>query len=150
MAMFRFRLATLLRLRENARDERRTELAMALRADETLEQQILRIDDELAELLAAAIRSASPGAVNVDLLLEAQRYELVLRAEQAVLQDKRRLLAVEIEKRRDALIAADREVKVLDQFRELQRTRHREEADKRELAEMDAIAINRFEVGGGA
>lgn len=144
MAVFRFRLATLLRLREAVRDEKRGELAVALRADAALEERINQIGAELAEILAGAVQSASPGAINVDRLLEAQRYELVLRAEQKITAKQRELLDKEIEKRREALVAADREMRVIEKVREVQLARHQEDAERREVATLDEVALRRY------
>jgi len=47
MGRFKFRLATLLRLRELARDERRAQLAQACRAQELLDEQRRRLAEEL-------------------------------------------------------------------------------------------------------
>lgn len=145
MAAFRFRLATLLRLREAARDERRVELGEALRADRVLEDQLNEIASDLADLLADAIRTASPGRVNIDRLLTAQRYELLLRAKQQGTMKQRELLAQEIAKRQALLIEADREVRVLEKLREVHQDRHRETEEKRDQALMDEIALRGYQ-----
>ena len=76
MAKFKFRLATLLRLREAARDERRGELADAYRVDDLLGRQLDRLEEELGWLQQQCRRVAAPGTVDVDRLVEGQRYEL--------------------------------------------------------------------------
>ena len=53
MAKFKFRLATLLRLREATRDQRRAELAEAYRADNVLREHLDRVGQELTWLRAA-------------------------------------------------------------------------------------------------
>src|SRR4051812_6585952 len=117
MSEFRFRLATFLRLRESLRDEKRSDLALALRADAALEERISGIAGDLTDLLESAKKSASPGAIDIDRILDDQRYELPLRAEQKTIEEQRKLLAQEIERRRDALVAADRDVCVLEKYR---------------------------------
>ena len=127
MAKFKFRLATLLKLREATRDERRAELAQAYQADSLLEKQQDRLRKELAGLLLQSRKVAEPGTVDVDQLLETQRYELVLRAQQSQLSAQRQTVAEEIERRRQVLVEADREVRVLEKLRQRQLQRHREE-----------------------
>lgn len=144
MSAFRFRLATLLRVREAARDERRAELAEALRADAVLEEQLASIAADLQQLLADEICCASPGRVDIDHLLAAQRYEVLLRSEQNTLVGQRKLLSQEIAKRQAALIEADREVRVLEKLREVHQQRHREEGEKRDQATLDEIALRRY------
>lgn len=127
MARFRFRLQTVFRLREAVRDERREQLADALRVDDALRER----REELAEQRrsARALQTLTAGPVNVDRLLEAQRYEASLSAEIQHVEDQRTRVAEEIERRRTALVEADRELKVLEKLRELRRSEHlREEA----------------------
>ncbi|HEX5446263.1 MAG TPA: flagellar export protein FliJ [Pirellulales bacterium] len=142
MARFQFRLATLLKLREAFRDERRAQLAEALRLGDEL--QLRR--DEIEELLREAQQSqaVSPGAFNVDRLLDATRYDVVLRVEKARLEGQQASVAAEIEKRREALVAADREVRSLELLRETQRERHNAEEETKTRKELDEIASRRY------
>ncbi len=142
MARFQFRLATLLKLREAFRDERRAQLAEALRLGDEL--QLRR--DEIEELLREAQQSqaVSPGAFNVDRLLDATRYDVVLRVEKARLEGQQASVAAEIEKRREALVTADREVRSLELLRETQRERHNAEEETKARKELDEIASRRY------
>jgi flagellar FliJ protein len=142
MAQFVFRLATLLRLRELARDERRMQLAEALRLIDQLRARC----DEIETLLhdTQRLQAPSAGAVDVDRLLNATRYELVLRAEQRALQMQEASLAGEVQKRREALVAANREVRSLELLRANQRERFDEEQESRARKELDEIAVRRY------
>ena len=149
MAKFRFRLATLLKLREATRDERRAELAQAYQADAFLEQQQDRLQRELAGLVLQSRKVSGPGTLDVDQLLQTQRYELFLRARQSQLADQRGTVAEEIERRRQILVEADREVRVLEKLRQRQLERHREEEGRREMKILDEVAGLRASRGGG-
>jgi flagellar export protein FliJ len=143
MAKFKFRLATLLKIREATRDERQSELAEAYRADDILNERLDQIHAELADILTRCRKVVGPGEVNIDLLIESQRYDVMLRAyEKQTLEQKKRL-AVEIERRREALLAANREVRVLEKLREHQIERHREEENRRDIKRIDEIAVQR-------
>ena len=142
MAQFQFRLATLLRLRELARDERRTQLAEALRMVDQMRDRREEIDSLLRE--AQLLQAPPAGAIDVDRLLNATRYELVLRAEQRKLELQEQALAGEIEKRRQALVAADREVRSLELLRETQQQRHAAAEEQRSQKEFDEIAVRRY------
>lgn len=143
MAKFKFRLATLLRLREAARDQRRTELAEAYRADNLLRARLEQLGQQLAWLETECRKVAGPGTVDVDRLVEAQRYEVVLRTQQNQLASHRKAVNAEIERRRQTLVAADRDVRVLEKLRQKQRRRHRAEESRMEIKQFDEVAIQR-------
>ncbi|HYW79084.1 MAG TPA: flagellar export protein FliJ [Thermoguttaceae bacterium] len=140
MAKFKFRLATLLRLREETRDQRRAELAEAYHADDLLQQHIQEADDALAELLAQCRKVAGPGVVDIDRLVAAGRYELTLRAQRKEMVEQRERVLAEIERRRQALVEANREVRVLEKLRENQTRRHRDEQNRQEVKRLDEVA----------
>lgn len=142
MAQFQFRLATLLRLRELARDHRRTQLAEALRLAEQLRVRCDEIDAQLRGALES--QTPAPGAIDVDRLLNATRYELVLRAEQRQLKQQEAVLAREVGQRRQALVAADGDVRSLERLREAQRERHFAEEEQRARKELDEIALRPY------
>ena len=120
MARFTFRLATLLRLRENERDQRRAELAQAYHADDILRQQDEDLERERIGLLAISREAAGPGAVDIDRLIQTQRYELLLKTHQQQLRRQREAVAAEIDRRRETLVRANREVRILENLREKQ------------------------------
>ncbi len=118
MGKFVFRLAALLRLRESARDQRRAALAEAFRVDDALAKQLAGVAAELEALRNLRRRAAGPGTVNVDRLVEAHRYELAAGQQQLQITRQRQTVAAEIERRRQALVEADREVRVLEKLRQ--------------------------------
>jgi flagellar export protein FliJ len=141
MSQFHFRLATLLRLREVTRDRRRVELAEAHRADEDLRGQLGRLSAEQRRLQDKCRRAAGPGAVDVDELVEAHRYAAALRAEEEGLRQKRHALAAEIDRRRQTLVAADRDVQVLEKLRERRQALHRLEEERQLAKQLDEAAL---------
>src|SRR4051812_24501353 len=108
MASFRFRLATLLRLRESWRDERRGHLAEAQHAENLILERIEQLDRELTDLKRRSLHAARPGLLNVDQLAEAARYEMILKAQRESADQQRQAVVAEVAKRREALVAADR------------------------------------------
>ncbi len=140
MSKFTFRLATLLRLREATRDERRGELAEAYRVDDTLKHQLQRTDAELAALQTQYRQTLAPGEVDVNRLVEAQRNELVLRSQRAQIIRQRETVQGEIERRRLVLAEANREVRVLEILRDKQAAQHRQEEERREMKRLDEVA----------
>ncbi|HXT57376.1 MAG TPA: flagellar export protein FliJ [Pirellulales bacterium] len=142
MARFQFRLATLQRLREVVRDERRGQLAEMLRLADSLEEQKRQVVENLREL--AQSRRVSAGAVDVDRMLAASRYEAVLMLEQVNYERQLAAVAAEIEKRREALAAADRDVRTLEKLHESQLQRHREEQEQAAMKQLDEMALRGF------
>jgi flagellar FliJ protein len=143
MPQFTFRLQTLLRLREATRDERRSQLAEAYRVDEVLQQRLGAAAEELRSLRDRCRQAVAPGTVDLDQLVESQRYELALRAFQRGLEQQRAAVAAEIERRRLALVEANREVRVLEKLREKQSARFQEEENRREIRRLDEVAGQR-------
>jgi flagellar FliJ protein len=141
---FHFRLAPLLRLRESVRDERRTALAEAYQALDILSERQTAVEREIESLTGDYRRSSAPGALDVDRLIRRHRHELLLRTNQKELARQHSILQQEIERRRDALVAADRDVRVLEKLRERQADRHAEIEAQREQKQLDEVATRRF------
>jgi len=143
MAKFKFRLATLLRLCEVARDERREQLARAYQADEIIEQDRALVADERRALQRRNRVASAPGQLDVDRLLEGRRYELVLQSREQQLAQQHQDVQAEIERRRLALVDANRQVRVLETLREKQLDHHRREENRREIKQLDETAGRR-------
>ena len=140
---FTFRLQTLWKLRVAEREERQLKLSEAERADDILRTQGEELELELAEMARGLWAGSQPGAVNVDRLLDTERYELVLVARREVLRAQRVRLAAEIERRREALVEADRQVKVLEKLRDKGRLEHVRREEALEVKRLDEIALRR-------
>ena len=139
MKPFRFRLTTLLRLREATRDERRVELATALHAEERLLEHRAEVQQELANLRQQFI-DAGVGRIDIDHLLGLQRYEAIVQLDLKTIEEHMRTIATEVDRRRAALVAADREVHVLEKLRETQAQRHRDDQARLDIKQLDEIA----------
>ena len=141
MAKFHFRLATLLRIRETARDERRVELAEVQRTEAELHRRWVQLDAQRKQLQHECRQAAGPGPVDLPRLTEAQRYGATLRTQAIDLQEQRRTLAVEVERRRGALIEADAQVRTLEKLRENQWETHRQDQERQEAKRLDETAL---------
>jgi flagellar protein FliJ len=140
MTAFRFRLTSVLKLREATRDERRAQLAEALAAEDKLRSRRQVIENDLAGLNQLRRERTAVGVVNLDLFVGVSRYEAVLRHELATIAGHEATLAVEIERRRQALMVADHEVRVLEKLREKQLALHRQAEALLEFKQLDEIA----------
>ncbi len=139
--MFHFRLQTLLRLRIAERDQRRAELAKALRAEEVLRAEEQRVADEQAALARHVQSLKSPGSANIDGLLQTHRYDVVLLSQRKQIASQLAQVQAESERRRLALVEADRQVRVLEKLHDRQLATHRSQAERLETKQFDEIAI---------
>ena len=141
---FKFRLATLLRLRETARDERSVELAEARRAEESIQKQIAYVAHELNSVQAEYRRAVGPGIVDLDRLAEAGRWEFALRARQEKLRQQLEAAAAEIERRQREFADAHRDVRVLENLRKRWAGQHRRVNARQAAKQLDEVAQRCF------
>ena len=144
MSSFRFRLKTLLRLRLAERDARRADLAKAQRAEDALVAQAAALADEQRETVELSRQLASPGAADVDRLIAAHRYELVLKAKSQQLAGQIEQVRAEVNRRRDVLVEADRQVRVLEKLRDKQLDAHTSREQRLDQKTLDEQAVIGF------
>lgn len=130
-----------MKLRQADRQQRRAELAEAYRADEFLAQQVDLVHLEINEMRNRSLAAAAPGRVDVDRLIATQRYEQVLRSKSQGLVQRQTRLAQEIEKRRLALVEADRQVRILEKLRDRKKEAHQADELRREVNTLDEVAL---------
>ena len=88
-------------------------------------------------------RASAPGSLDVDRLMRRHRHELALRAHAQELARQETLISEEVERRREALVEADRDMRVLEKHRSNQAERHALEEARREMKRLDEIANRR-------
>ena len=140
MARFIFRLAALLRLRESRRDECRAALAEAYRVDEVLAKQLDGLNRELDALREFCRLTVSSRTIDVRPAGRGPALRTGGAAQQRHVAQQRQTVAAEIEVRRQALVEADREVRVLEKLRRRQAEQHRRQEDLREVKRLDEVA----------
>lgn len=144
MNPYRFRLAVLLQLRVQERDQRRMEYGQALEAERILTLRREELDAERLATEAAVREAKSPGAANIDFLQQLQRYLLLLQGQRAALKKQLEQVAVEVQRRREVLVEADRRVKTLEKLRDKQLAAHLQKALAQEGKELDELAIGGY------
>jgi flagellar protein FliJ len=143
MSRFRFTLATLLRLRQSARDERRTELADAQQSDAMLQEHITRLKAEQERLQSERRVAGGPGELDLHRLVEAQQFAASLGIQAAELCEQRRTLAAEIGHRREALLEADRDLRTTEKLRDNQAQAFQQEMDRQTAKQLDEAGLQR-------
>ncbi len=142
MPRFQFRFEPLLTVRQSARDQRRAELAAALSAER---QAAERREAAEAALDAEHTRMRSDlvcGPVDVSRLATSSRYAAVLRARIDNHAVDERAAAALVERCRDALLEADRGVRVLEKLRERQLEQFQFDQRAAEIKRLDEIAAS--------
>jgi flagellar FliJ protein len=143
MANYKFRLATLQRVRQARRDRERAALAEAYHAEQVLVERRQQLAAEQAELRNLQRSAVAERCLDVNRLLEAQRYELVLKAREMEIGRQMATIAVETERRRQVLVEADRDVRVLELLDERQLREHQRRQQRVEAKQLDEAAIQR-------
>jgi len=141
--MFTFRLDPLITIRDNALKECQAELAKAYHARRIIEDALQDVEKQLAEGIAATRKLMQAGqTVNVEYLLSFRRQEMFLRANEADLKQKMEMIDEEIERRRALVVAANKELKIVEKLKEKRYEKYLEEENKAEMKIMDEIAGN--------
>ena len=144
MPRFKFRLETLLKMRRTTRDTRRTELANAYQAEQILQERFFYLEQKLDTVRDYTRQHALPGIViDVERLLSAKRHQLLLEAERNQAQQQAQQVAAEIDRRREALVKADHETRILENLREKQLDQHQREETRLENRQIDEITQRR-------
>ncbi len=115
-------------------------MAEALAAEDKLRARRQLIEADLANLNQLRQERTATGSVNIDLLVSASRYEAVLRHELVAIAGHEATLATEIERRRQALMTADHDVRMLEKLRDKQLQMHRQHESLLEFKQLDEIA----------
>jgi len=144
MKSFRFRFAPILEWRCQQRDAAGADVGKAAEAIARVEAQVQQIDQQLQELRQHAGESMLGDSLTVDRMLHHGRYDLQLQAERQALQETRKKLDEELERRRQVLVEAETEVKRLEQLRERQAAEYELRAQQRAQAESDELTSARF------
>lgn len=138
MAVFRFRLGSVLRFRERTKEEKRWEVRALNEARAHVESEIRELERGLRET-TEELEPEQGGILSVaDLKLQEEFTRHVLRC----IQEKHGLLAIVQEKlaeKREELVEADRGVKTLEQLKHKLIDKHRREESRVEQKLIDEI-----------
>ena len=115
--MAKFRLATLLKIRERDRDIAAKAVQDVWLAIEKLNAAQREIDEANRQMNEAR-RLSSFGAINLQQILDSQRYQMVLSAQSDQIADHKSKLNQELERRQFALVQSQKAVKSLEKLRD--------------------------------
>jgi len=140
---FRFRLQSIVRLRERDRDEAADALRQALRAKQILEGQVSEIETERSQ--QNELRKATKmGSVDFQKIIDAQRYQIFLDSQVAELQGQISLIEQECQRRRVKLVKCEQAVRSLEKLEEHQRTEWNVQQASNEQSTLDQWSSFRY------
>lgn len=140
---FQFRFAPILQLRRQIRDDAGIAMGQAIAAITRIDQQSEQIEQRRMELRQDA-SAQRIGNLSVDSLLAGGRYDLQLQAELHALAETKSKLLQELDRRKQALAAAEAEVKRFERLEEKDRQKFLTLQAKREQAESDDATSRRY------
>ena len=142
---FQFRLATLLKIHRQLRDDAGIEVGKANQAISRIDEQTETLMAQRSEMLRQASESRT-GAISIDSVLSYGRYDIQLQAEVNSLRETRSQLEAELERRQQVLIAAEADVKRFEKLEQDELAAYRAEQMKREQAEIDEASSIRYQM----
>ena len=140
---FQYRFEFLLDLRRTTRDEAGIAVGQATEAIGKIESEISEIRVSLAGAREQQTAQRM-GEVCVERMLATNRYEMQLAADIQSLNQTLVTLGYELQKRQQALAAAEAEVKKLERFREKELKEFNAEVSRREQIELDDRTSARY------
>lgn len=143
MSRFNFRLTSLLKLRVHTREARQTDLAAALRRLKLAESARSEVQDEQGRLETHMRTSKRGQTIDVDRMLDGHRYQIALATRVAELSRAIGEAQQEVERCRQKLVEADRDVKVLEKLHDQQLDEHRRNLEQHEMKQLDETAVQR-------
>lgn len=140
---FKFRFDSILQLRRRERDEVGASVGKVNEAIARVDEQIQQVEKEREELNQGTAQRLL-GSVSVDGLLASGRYDFQLQVDLQSLFDTRKQLVEEQDRRMQALVVAEGEVKRFERMLENEREAHYAEQLRREQLEADDATSRRY------
>lgn len=139
MSRFQFRLQSVLKLRERDRDKAAQAVQQAELAKQKLVDQIHEIENERSAL-GQERTTGSIGAIDIQRLLDTERYDSTLIERVLGLQSNVSLIEDEIHRRRAKLVECEKGVRVLEKLAEQQKANWTDDQAKRQQDVLDEWA----------
>ena len=141
---FRFRLETLRRIRQQARDRQQRTLADALRNVESAGLRLATVTQQVEDASAHTRDDRQQGRLNVASIRANQLYRGWLEQRLALERTALARTTAELDTHRAKLGEATKNLKVLENLRDRQWRRHRVEVARQEQAEYDEIGAQQY------
>ncbi|MFQ5607019.1 MAG: flagellar export protein FliJ [Candidatus Zixiibacteriota bacterium] len=143
MKKFSFRLERLLTLKQRREDQKRQALALARSRVALQSVQLTELERERVRQNTNE-RARLTGRLNVNLLRGFSRYYHRLKAERYAGERVKQSLDKDAAAKTEELVAASREKRTLENYRDKLKERHDRQEEKTEQAELDDLTSKRY------
>ncbi|MDR0337627.1 MAG: flagellar export protein FliJ [Planctomycetaceae bacterium] len=143
---FRFRLEPLITIRDNILKEKQGELAKAYEARRIVEEKLQELKHELRENIALGRQRLQTGTINIEFLLGTRRHEAYLNAQIEVVQKHLLQIDEEIERRRHAVLEANKELKIVEKLKEKRYDKYQKEEKQKETKLLDEMIRKKIDL----
>ncbi|MDR2344975.1 MAG: flagellar FliJ family protein [Planctomycetaceae bacterium] len=141
---FKFRLESLITIRDNILKERQSELAKAYDARKIVEETENKINTELQNNFEINRRKLQEsGVLDVEYLLSLQRRNAYLNSQLNIIKHDLAQIDDEIERRKQAVIEAHTDMKIVEKLKEKKQNKYQQNELKKEIIAMDETATIR-------
>jgi flagellar FliJ protein len=141
MAKFVFQLDGVLRHRENIEHQRKRELAVVQGQMTALDNQLRSLDSSVRASEDDLRNNRLVGKLDLPFLAAHRRYAFAMQRKAMGIAEKMAALQVHVERAKRNLAEASKQRKILEKLREKLYARWREAIERRDVAEMDEIAM---------
>lgn len=145
MKKFKYRLETLLKVKEHIEKEKQKEHAVAVNKVNQQEKQLQNIDNAKTTTFEKQ-RSRMKSSIVVAEMLVCSRYLNKLKRENMAGKELLKALKKKSEEKREKLIEASRDKKIYEKLKEKQRDKYNEMIKMLETKDNDEIAIRNYDI----
>lgn len=141
---FVFKLETLLKIRQQREDKQKRVVGERLRQIARVKDEIVRIEQQIADQIASMRGQAGHGRLDVVNLARGRHWLTHLQKSRLEADGHLRVLEARLAQERVVLANASKEKKIVEKLKERQQDRYQKELDRQEMLAMDELATSRF------
>src|SRR5947209_18464341 len=141
MPKFTFQLQGVLRHREMIEQEKQRAFALAQAERAAAQAEIKRLDETVQQALADLRANHLTGSLDLSFLAAHRRFMLAMQRQGIELMQKLQAAQKKVEAAQIELAEAAKQRKIMEKLRERQQARWNADAERRESAELDEVAM---------
>lgn len=144
MTRFRFRLKTVLKMRQQEERQQQRRVAEVVRIREHFEGRLRELGEAKHHCVESLRALAETGGLDMRRIASVRYYGSQLDFQQVEIHEKLRLVDQELERRRLDLAEASKQRQIIEKLRDRQVAEHRRSLEKRQQAVLDEVGNVQF------